>query len=96
MAQNSIQIIPDPKGFKDEILQGVHEQILELRNEFQPKTPTEYLTRNELKDLLKVDLATIHRWTKNGKLKAYAIGNRVYYKRHEVEQQIIPLNFRQS
>jgi len=59
--------------------------------EFQPKTPTEFLTRNETRDMLKVDLSTIHNWTKRGKLKAYGIGNRVYYRRDEVEASIKPL-----
>jgi len=38
-------------------------------------------------------LSTIWNWQKKGKLKAYGIGHRVYYKRHEVEQSIKPLNF---
>lgn len=57
----------------------------ELSKEFQPKQPTEYLTRTEVCELLKVDLSTLHRWTKSQKLTAYGIGNRVYYKRSEIE-----------
>ncbi|WP_167607628.1 helix-turn-helix domain-containing protein [Maribellus sediminis] len=70
----------------------IKEEFKELKRQVQPKEPEEYLTRNEVKDLLKVDLSTIHNWTKRGKLKAYGIGNRVYYKRSEVEQAIKPLN----
>ncbi|MDX8339389.1 helix-turn-helix domain-containing protein [Draconibacterium sp. IB214405] len=80
----------------DELNQPLKDQIQdgfkEVKRQFQPKEPEEYLTRNEVKDLLKVDLSTIHNWTKRGKLKAYGIGNRVYYKRSEVEQAIKPLN----
>jgi len=86
-----INITPDE--FKESILKGVNQQFESLKAEFQPKTPTEYLTRHEVKDLLKIDLSTLHYWTKKGKLKSYGIGNRVYYKRHEVEEKIIPLNF---
>lgn len=57
----------------------------ELSKEFQPKQPTEYLTRAEVCELLKVDLSTLYRWTKSQKLTAYGIGNRVYYKRSEIE-----------
>ena len=42
--------------------------------------------------MLDVDLSTIHNWTKRGKLKAYGIAGRIYYKRSEVEMAIKPLN----
>lgn len=70
--------------------QGLQNQLTELRQNFEPKTPTVYLTRSEVAEMLKCDLSTIHNWTKKGKLKAYGIGNRVYYKRHEVEAVLTP------
>lgn len=81
-----------PEQLRNEILSGVKKELELLRKEFQPKEPTVYLTRNEVKKLLTVDLSTVHNWTKKGKLKAYGIGARVYYKRHEVESVLIPLN----
>jgi len=90
---DTIQFIQvTPEQLQDAILKGIKEQLNELKKEFQPKEPTEYLTRNEVKKLLKVDLSTVHNWTKKGKLKAYGIGHRVYYKRKEVEQVLTPLN----
>ncbi len=82
-----------PEQIQESILNGVKVQIEQLKKDFQPKEPTEYLTRNEVKELLKVDLSTIHNWQKKGKLRAYGISGRVYFKRHEVEQSIKPLNF---
>lgn len=73
------------------LFDGLQNQLTELKENFQPKTPTEYFTRAEVAQLLKCDLSTIHNWTKKGKLKAYGIGNRVYYKRAEIETTIIPL-----
>ena len=88
----TIQFIQtSPEQVTDVILQGFRKEIEKLKKDFQPKEPTEYLTRNELKDLLKCDLSTIHNWTVKGKLKAYGIGNRVYYKRSEIESAIISL-----
>ena len=81
-----------PQQLTEAILNGVDEKINDLKANFQPKEPTEYLTRKEVKELLKVDLSTVHNWTKKGKLKSYGIGNRVYYKRHEVENVLKPLN----
>ncbi len=81
-----------PEQLQNAILEGVKQQLQELKKEFQPKTPDEYLTRNEVKELLKIDLSSVHNWTKKGKLKSYGICHRVYYKRSEVESAIIPLN----
>jgi excisionase family DNA binding protein len=92
-AKNQIQFIQiTPDELQEKILQGITKKLDELKKDFQPKEPTEYLTRNEVRKLFKVDLSTVHNWTKKGKLKAYAIGARVYYKRHEVEQVLTPLN----
>ena len=85
-----IQVTPDE--LQEKILNGINKKLDELKKEFQPKEPTEYLTRNEVKDLFKVDLSTVHNWTKKGKLKAYYVGGRVYYKRNEVDQLLTPLN----
>jgi excisionase family DNA binding protein len=71
--------------FKDEIIPEIKQQ---LSKEFQPKEPTEYLTRNEVCELLKIDLSSLHRWRKEGKIPSYGMGNRVYFKRYEVEQII--------
>ena len=42
------------------------------------------LTRAEVADYLKVSLTTIHHWSKNGILEPLRIGNRVYYKRKDI------------
>ncbi len=81
-----------PEQLQTAIVKGVKEQLDELKRQFQPKEPTEYLTRSEVKEMFKVDLSTIHNWTKKGKLKSYGIGNRVYFKRKEIEQVLTPLN----
>ena len=74
------------------LFRDLKNEILELKNNFQSKEPSEYLTRSEVSKLFKCDLSTVHNWTKSGKLKAYGIGNRVYYKRSEVESVLIPFN----
>ena len=73
------------------LFEGLQNQLTELKANFEPKIPTEYLTRSELAEMLKCDLSTVHNWTKKGKLKAYGIGNRVYYKRSEVESVVKPI-----
>ena len=72
------------------LFEGINIQLKELKQSFEPKTPPELLTRNEVAEMLKCDISTIHNWTKKGKLIPYGIGNRVYYKRSEIEQELIP------
>lgn len=91
--QESIQFIKvTPEQLQEAILNGVKAQLGELKKEFQPQKPTEFLTRDEVSKLLKIDLSTVHNWSKRGKLFPYGIGNRVYYKRSDVESAIKPLN----
>lgn len=88
----SIQFIgTSPNQLVDLIDQKVQSQIDELKKNFQPKDPTKYLTRNEVSEMLQVDLSTVHNWTKKGKIKSYGIGGRVYYKRSEIENAIVEL-----
>lgn len=93
MQKGQVQFISiTPEQLQATIIEGVKIQLNELKKSFQPKTPTEYLTRNEVAKLLKIDLSTVHNWTKKGNLISYGIGARVYYKRSEVENGIIKLN----
>jgi excisionase family DNA binding protein len=87
-----IQISPDE--LQSKIVEGIKAELDSLKKEFQPRQPIEFMTRNEVRDLLQVNLSTVHNLTRRGELKCYAIGgsSRIYYKRHEVEQAIKPLN----
>ncbi|MEO2062757.1 MAG: helix-turn-helix domain-containing protein [Christiangramia sp.] len=80
-----------PQQFKDSILNGVKSQLEELKKSFQPKEPEEFLTRSEVAEMLKVDISTVHNWTKAGKLQKHGLGKRIYYKRSEIENAIIEL-----
>ena len=73
------------------LFNGLQKQLLELKQNFEPKKPLEYLTREEVSQFLKCDISTVSNWTKKGKLLPYGIGNRVYYKRTEVENALVPL-----
>lgn len=71
-----------PEQLESKILQGVQSQLQELKSSFQPKEPTEYLTRQEVSELLKVNLSTVHNWTKNGTLISYGIGGQTTKHHH--------------
>ena len=87
-----IQLIQlTPNELQNAIIEGINQKFDELKKSFQPKEPTELLTRSETSKLLKVNLTTLWNWTKQNKLVSYSIGNRVYYKRTEVMNAIIEL-----
>ena len=71
---------------------NLEKKLQEIQKNFEPKLPTEFISRQETADLLKVNLSTIHNYTKQNKLKAYGIGHRVYYKRSEIEEALIKIN----
>ena len=62
-----------------------------LNAEAKKPKKEEYLSREEVAKLFKVDLSTIHNWRKRGVLKACQIGGRVYFKLSEIENAIVEL-----
>jgi len=63
----------------------VKKSVAELQQELQSKKFTEeLLTRSEACKFLKIDSSTLWSWTNKGKVKAYGIGARRYYKRSEL------------
>jgi len=70
------------ENIKDEIIPELKKQFC---SEFQDKRPEDYLTRDEVCELLKIDLSSLHRWRKEGKIPSYGMGKRVYFKRSEID-----------
>jgi excisionase family DNA binding protein len=81
-----------PEQLQNAIIEGVKTQLEDLKKHFAPKTPNVYLTRQEVAEMLSVDLSTIHNWKVKGILTAYQIGGRVFYLRTDVENAIVKLN----
>jgi excisionase family DNA binding protein len=52
----------------------------------------EFIKREEACELLSINLSSLWKHTKSGKLKSYGIGNRVLYKRTEVLEAVKPIN----
>lgn len=52
----------------------------------------EYLTISETSKLLKVTRTTVGNWTEQGIIKKYSIGNKILYKRSELEKSIVRIN----
>ena len=77
-----------PEKLTETILEGVKNQLQELKKDFQPKEPEDYLTRKETAKFLKISLVCLHDWCNKGILKPYKMGNRTYFKRKEIETKL--------
>ena len=90
---NSKQIVFDVLT-KDELKGIISNSIQEVikKSSVKEKKEEELFTRDEASNLLKINLSTLWRWTKDGKLSAYGIGNRVFYKKDELLKSLIKIN----
>lgn len=68
--------------------------VKEAQTELQPtkvEQPDELLTREQTCKFLQIDSSTLWRYTNEGKITAYGIGNRRYYKKAELLDALKPL-----
>ena len=75
-----------------EKLSYIENELKGIKENFQPKEPVELLTREETAEYLKISLTTLWHWSKKGILPSYGIGNRVFYKRSDLESCLIRIN----
>lgn len=81
-----------PEQLVDLITQGVKIQIQELKKNLNSEQANDdLLTREETCKFLSIDSSTLWAWTNKGKVKAYGIGSRRYYKRAELLESLILL-----
>lgn len=92
--QNSILLQNlTPEQLVELINEGVKNQLKDLQKELTTKEANdELLTRTETCKFLQIDSSTLWAWTNKGKVKAYGIGNRRYYKKAELLESLKPLN----
>jgi hypothetical protein len=81
-----------PNDLEELIRKVVIEQLEAFRKNTSTENPDELLTRAEACLLLKISLTSLWNWTKKGKIIAYGIGNRVFYKRAELMESLTRIN----
>lgn len=77
-----------PEEFKNQIREEMEEL---LSSHLKQQNSTELLTRSEAADILKIDLSTLWRWVKDGKLQSYGLAGRVYFKLEDIQNAIVKL-----
>lgn len=80
-----------PERLSQIVKEGVKSQFEDFKKEINTHNPDELLTRAETCKFLQIDSSTLWAWTNKGKVKAYGIANRRYYKKAELLDCLIPL-----
>ncbi|HTO36537.1 MAG TPA: helix-turn-helix domain-containing protein [Flavobacterium sp.] len=80
-----------PEALTELIKEGVKSQLEDFKKNLQTHNPDELLTREETCKFLQIDSSTLWHWTNKGKVTAYGIGNRRYYKKAELLENLKPL-----
>ena len=74
-----------PEQLADLISEGVKNQLQAFKENLQRQEANdELLTREQACQFLQINSSTLWAWTNKGKVKAYGIANRRYYKRSEL------------
>ena len=73
------------------INESLKSQLEDLKSEFIQNDHDKLLTREETCKYFQIDSSTLWHWTNKGKVTAYGIGNRRYYKRSELNESLTPL-----
>ncbi len=81
----------------DELVEVIVEKVLngleERKNKlYSLSQQEEILTREKITQYLKISKTSLWKYTKSGRLKAYGLGNRVYYKKKEVDEALMRIN----
>ncbi|MBN8676694.1 MAG: helix-turn-helix domain-containing protein [Chitinophagales bacterium] len=66
-------------------------QLKTLQNQPTPTPAPGYLSRQEVAKLLRVSGVTVWDWTNKGFLKAYRLGNKVFYKAAEIDGAMVEI-----
>lgn len=80
----------DIEELKDIINTSLKKQLDDVFNALKREKNETLLTRDETCKLLKINSTTLWKWTKEGKLISYSIHNRIYYKKSEIIDCLIP------
>ncbi|MCF8273079.1 MAG: helix-turn-helix domain-containing protein [Flavobacteriaceae bacterium] len=89
----TIQFIStSPNALANLIDEKIKTQLDELKQNFIPKEPDEFMSRNETAKLLKISLVCLHDWMNKGILKPYKMGNKTYFSRKQITEQMFNSN----
>lgn len=66
--------------------------LLQLQQTKQSQSENDLITRKQVCELLSINLTTLWKHTRSGKLKSFGIGNRIFYSKLQVLEAVKPIN----
>ena len=81
-----------PEDLKDILKELFRSELEALKKQNEKSNAEVFYTREETAERLKINLSTLHRWTKSGKIIPHAIGTRIYYKESLIQQALVKLD----
>jgi predicted oxidoreductase len=92
MQTEAIQFLQTtPEQLSEQIFNNLKSLLLDFKKSLSIPDPDELLSREQVCTFLQINSSTLWAWTSKGKVKAYGIGNRRYYKKNELLQSLVPL-----
>lgn len=87
-------IVTNTKNIQEIIREEVKNALILFSHWLEAKIANEdrIYTREEAVKYLGVSASTLYRWTKEGRIKSFGIGDRVYYKHPDIQKALIPIN----
>lgn len=87
----TLENLPQSVNFLKEQNTKILDSIAEIKDALTIPPPLKYYTRQDVANLLKVNISTINNWVKKGKIISYTIGNRVLFKSTEIESALVKI-----
>jgi len=86
---NPFEVLENKMNSQEKLLSDILDTISKPKTENE----TKFLTREDVSDLLKINISSVFNWQKKGILKGYQFegSSRIYYKLHEIEEAMIEL-----
>jgi hypothetical protein len=81
-------VILTPEELSQIVKNGIKSGLEDFREFLKTDEPIQLLTREQTCKFLQIDSSTLWAWTNKGKVIAYGIGNRRYYKKAELLQSL--------
>jgi hypothetical protein len=85
-----------PEDLKDILKELFRSELEALKKQNKKSNVEVFYTREETADRFKIDISTLHRWTKSGKIIPHAIGARIYYKESSIQKALVKLDPNQN
>ncbi|PNW27413.1 helix-turn-helix domain-containing protein [Formosa algae] len=89
----SIQFVStSPNALANLIDEKIKTRLDEIKSNFTPQEPEDFLSRKETAKLLKISYVTLHSWMNSGIIHPYKMGNKTYFSRKEITEQMYNSN----